>query len=95
MIASHDASRPNFSENTDLSEILFVARKLSSGETPGQCNYINLWRNPRTINEAIDLSHRIERLALNAASVEGAGVTSIHGLSGKLGEIVKGPSTAR
>ena len=34
VIASHDAERPNFSENTDLSEVLFIARKLSSGERP-------------------------------------------------------------
>lgn len=28
VIVSHDAERPNFSENTDLSEIMFIARKL-------------------------------------------------------------------
>lgn len=91
VIASHDAARPNFSENTDLSEILFIARKLSSGEKPGPTIYINLWRNPRTIHEAIDLANRIEHLSDNAVSVEGKGVTSIRGLSGKLGEIVTTP----
>ena len=31
IITSHDPSRPNFSENTDLSELLFIARKLNRG----------------------------------------------------------------
>lgn len=92
VIASHDAERPNFSENTNLSEVLFISRKLSSGEKPGQTTYINLWRNPRTIHEAIDLANRIEHLKGSAVSVEGIGVTSVHGLSGKLGEIVSAPA---
>ena len=49
VITSHDAERPNFSENTDLSELLFIARRLYAGETTGATAYINLWRNPRTI----------------------------------------------
>lgn len=91
VITSHDAERPNFSENTDLSEVLFIARKLSAGETPGPTTYINLWRNPRTIHEAVDLANRIEHLTSNALAVDAAGVTSIRGLSGKLGEIVTTP----
>lgn len=91
VVASHDSDRPNFSENTDLSEVLFISRKLSSGEKPGPTVYINLWRNPRTIHEAIDLANRVEHLTTSAVSVEGAGVTSIRGSSGKLGEIVKTP----
>ena len=59
---------------------------------PGRTTYINLWRNPRTIHEAIDLANRIEDLTANAVPIEGAGVTSIRGLSGKLGEIVTAPA---
>ncbi len=59
VISSHDSERPNFSENTDLSEILFIARKLKPKEKPGRITYINLWRNPRSIHEAIDLAYRI------------------------------------
>ena len=92
VIASHDAERPNFSENTDLSEVLFVARKRDTGEGLVWTTYINLWRNPRTIHEAIDLADRIERLRLGAVSVEGVGVSSIRGLSEKLGEIFKAPT---
>ena len=92
VIASHDAERPNFSENTDLSEVLFIARKLNSGETPGRTTYINLWRNPRTIHEAIDLANRIEHVAASAVPIEGSGTTSIRGLSGKLGEVFTAPA---
>ena len=51
VITSHDFERPNFSENTDLSEILFIARRLRRKEKPGATNYVNLWRNPRTIHQ--------------------------------------------
>ncbi|HAO20528.1 MAG TPA: hypothetical protein DCQ37_08715, partial [Desulfobacteraceae bacterium] len=59
VIVSHDADRPNFSENTDLSEIMFVARKLKENEQAGETVYVNLWHNPRTIYEAMDIAERI------------------------------------
>lgn len=59
VITSHDSDRPNFSENTDLSELLFVARRLQPKEKPGQTVYVNLWRNPRSIHEAMDHATRI------------------------------------
>jgi hypothetical protein len=43
LIVSHDPTRWHFSENTDLSETLFVARKASDG---GGTLCLNLWRNP-------------------------------------------------
>jgi hypothetical protein len=91
VVASHDAERPNFSENTDLSEILFIARKLEGKETPGRTNYINLWRNPRSIHEAIDLAYRILHID-KLVSIEASGITTISGSSGKLGEITTMPA---
>jgi hypothetical protein len=91
VISSHDAERPNFSENTDLSEILFIARKKSGEEPEARTKYINLWRNPRSIHEALDLANRITR-ADEPVTVEGAGLTTIGGLSGKLGEIISLPA---
>ncbi len=93
VVASHDAERPNFSENTDLSEILFIARKLKENEKSGRTSYINLWRNPRSIHEAIDLAHRIVHLD-EPVSIESAGITTISGPSGKLGEITTMPAAA-
>ena len=61
VITSHDSERPNFSENTDLSEILFIARKLRPKEKAGLTVYVNLWRNPRSIHESLDLAARVAR----------------------------------
>jgi hypothetical protein len=59
VITSHDSERPNFSENTDLSEILFIARRLERNEKAGATAYVNLWRNPRSIHEALDSATRV------------------------------------
>jgi hypothetical protein len=91
VIASHDAERPNFSENTDLSEILFIARKREMSETPDLTTYINLWHNPRSIHESLDLANRIELLK-SPVSVEGLGLTTIRSSTAKLGEIVTIPA---
>jgi type I restriction-modification system DNA methylase subunit len=59
VITSHDAERPNFSENTDLSELLFIARRLPPKEKGRNVTiYVNLWRNPRSIHEALDHAAR-------------------------------------
>lgn len=91
VVASHDAERPNFSENTDLSEILFIARKLGPGEKPGETRFINLWRNPRSIHEAIDLANRIDQVKA-PISVLDVGHTSVRGPSSKIGEVVTTPA---
>lgn len=90
VVSSHDASRPNFSENTSLSEILFIARKLGQEEKPEHTKYVNLWRNPRSIHEALDLANRITNTD-NAASVEGKGITTLNSSTIKLGEIIHAP----
>jgi hypothetical protein len=59
VITSHDPDRTNFSENTDLSELLFIARKLKKGEKAGATRYVALKRNPTTIHEALDMASRI------------------------------------
>lgn len=90
VIASHDPERPNFSENTSLSEVLFIARKLMPDETTKDTTYINLWRNPRSIHEALDLAVRI--LAAQPTSIGNVGFTAISSHAGKLGEVVSAPA---
>ena len=91
VISSHDAERPNFSENTDISEVLFIARRkeAKTANHPEQTVYVNLWKNPRTIHEALDMSDRI--ISTPAAEVGGSGVQSIRSPHGMLGEIVCTP----
>lgn len=91
VVSSHDPQRSCFSENTDISEILFIARKLEKGEEAGATTYINLWRNPRTIYDALDLAGRITSLK-SATSMSSVGSTSIRGSSEKIGEVVSLPS---
>jgi hypothetical protein len=94
VVSSQDAERQNFSENTDLSEVLFIARKLDEGEAAGRTTFINLWRNPRSIHEAIDLANRIVHID-DQAQLEGAGISVIRGPSGKLGEVVSFPPVSK
>lgn len=91
VVSSHDPDRPNFSENTDLSEILFIARKKELAEPPNTTTYINLWHNPRSIHEALDLANRI--IAPNTHDAEGTETVSILSPHGKLGEIVHLPES--
>lgn len=91
VVASHDAETPNFSENTALSELLFVARRLTHDEKPARTTYINLWRNPQSIHEALDLVARIAA-AGSPARIEDAGFATIPGEGRKLGEVVGLPA---
>jgi hypothetical protein len=91
VISSHDAERPNFSENTDLSEILFIARKFDGSEKPGNTTYVSLWRSPRTIHEALDFANRIEQMK-TVVSIDDVGITTIRNYNGKLAEVVLTPA---
>jgi len=91
VITSHDPERTNFSENTDLSEVLFIARRLERKEKAGTTIYVNLWRNPRTIHEALDHATRI---AAEISAIDGrVGQTrTIPSPGGVLGEITSLPA---
>lgn len=93
VITSHDAERPNFSENTDLSELLFIARRLDGPEKNGLTAYVNLWRNPRTIHEALDLATRVRAACDEVAGHPGTS-TVVRLKSAVLGEAVALPAPA-
>jgi hypothetical protein len=63
VVVSHEANHWNFSENTDLSEVLVVARKsakrAAGRDTKVVC--VNLWRNPRNAVEALTLSRTLTK----------------------------------
>lgn len=97
IIASHDPDRWNFSENTDLSEVLVVARKLDSPNhrnappPPDQkvvC--LNLWKSPTSVVDALAISYAINRDG--APDIEtGQGAQEISMGDTKLGEAVTVP----
>jgi hypothetical protein len=90
VIVSHEAERPNFSENTDLSEIMIIARKLKSGERPGRMTVVNLWANPKTIYEGMALADLISHT--KPALVEGSVIAAVQNAEGrKLAEVVSMP----
>ncbi len=58
VISSHDPARWNFSENTDLSEVMIIARKRKRRETNAivarqTTQFINLWKNPTSSAHAL------------------------------------------
>jgi N-6 DNA Methylase len=91
VITSHDSERPNFSENTDLSEILFIARRLKPKEKAGSTIFVNLWRNPRSIHEALDHATRIES-AIKAIQGKSDRTHIIQSPGGVLGEMTTLPA---
>lgn len=63
VVASHEADHWNFSENTDLSEVLVVARKKEAGRASegGATTFVNLWLNPATSADALGAAAAILR----------------------------------
>lgn len=61
VVVSHEPDHWNFSENTDLSEALLVARRLYEGEEADASPvvFVNLWRNPGSPVEALTIAHAI------------------------------------
>ena len=96
MVVSHDPSQWNFSENTDLSEILVVARKRLEEELIGdaQTTCVNLCRNTKTPVDALSLADAILQNApadVEGNTSSGSGVTVITVNGSKYGEMVKLP----
>jgi type I restriction-modification system DNA methylase subunit len=80
----------NFSENTDLSEILLVARKRRTEEEAGFTIFANLWRKPKNELESIHLGSQLKQLHQSAAlyNIENSNVSQ-HSLKlqgAKIGE---------
>lgn len=62
LIASHDPERWNFSESTDLSEVLLVASKKSGqSDKKHYVTAVNLWRNPTTSFEALAIANSLAK----------------------------------
>jgi len=56
IVASHEPNHWNFSENTDLSEVLVVARKREAPADEERVTCVNLWRQPRNSVEALTIA---------------------------------------
>jgi hypothetical protein len=98
VIVSHDAERWNFSESTDLSEVLLIATKLESVNGNGngipanghQVVVINLWHNPRTALEALAIEVSLKKDGIPDL-IDQQGVFSIRLGRQKVGEAITYP----
>lgn len=64
LIVSHDPAQWNFSENTNLSEVLAIAKK-NNGQKPNindpaQVVCVNLWKNPQTATQALSIAYSLQ-----------------------------------
>ncbi len=63
VVVSHDPEQWNFSENTNLSEALLVARRRSGAQPEERTVFINLWHNPRNSVEALSVAWQTQASA--------------------------------
>ena len=91
IVSSHDPERWNFSENTDLSEILLVAVKENgnSNHLEAPVVSVNLWRNPTTTFDALSIFYAIDQST--PFLDEGNGVTPVMIGDNKVGESIAIP----
>ncbi len=69
VVTSHEPDHWNFSENTDLSEVLTVAQRVASRtdtenpceDPPSRTTFINLWQNPRNSIEALTIASAVRQ----------------------------------
>jgi hypothetical protein len=97
IVSSHDAERWSFSENTDLSEVLLVARKRKPDE-PGSpfcaCRFVNLWVNPKGAAEALAVAEALSATApalIGNTSEPENGTASLIVGNRKFGEVLSIP----
>jgi len=92
LIVSQDPERWNFSENTSLSEVLVVAKKVgeSSAENLGHVTCVNLWKNPATSFESLSISQTISEKE-SPDIKDGQGALEIKIGESKVGEAVSIP----
>jgi hypothetical protein len=102
VVASHDPSKWSFSENTDLSEVMVVAKKKSLVEHSSTCapalftSFLNLTRNVKTSGEALAVAHALNMVtsiaALGTPSNPTHSVTEIKVGGQRFGELVTIPA---
>ncbi|MDE2717281.1 MAG: hypothetical protein OXI33_09720, partial [Chloroflexota bacterium] len=93
VIASHDSTRWNFSDSTDLSEALLIAtrRPTNGPDTEHRTTFVNLWLNPDGIVDA----HRIAEAAATTtpANIEDTGTALLEVDGRHVGEVVSIPES--
>ena len=93
-VSSHDPRPTSMSYDTDINEVLLIAKKLSKDAIPPKrARFVNLWRHPLTENEAYALVGAIRRAPSTLHRIDGPPVGGTPILLGndQWGEIVDSP----
>lgn len=89
IIVSHEPGSWNFSENTDLSECLIVAKRLGGKEDPGATKFINLWIRPKSSIEALTVANLVKSARGVKLDTE-TGITELRTNGKKFAEVILG-----
>lgn len=94
VITSHDPSRWNFSDSTDLSEALLVATRRPQGGNPEEhrTTFVNLWQNPDGVLDAHRMAQAVT--GTTAAKFEGSGAAMLEVDGKHVGEVLSIPETS-
>ena len=67
VVSSHDPEMRSMSYDTNIAEVLLVARRLQEGETPPKRGiFVNLWRAPRLVTDALAILNGVTSTAQGA-----------------------------
>lgn len=96
VVSSHDPRRYNFSDSTDLSEVLLIAtRRAGNGKAnkdrEGRTVFVNLWQNPDGIVDAHQTAQAIAATA--PANFEDSGTALLEVDGWHIGELVSMPES--
>jgi len=94
VVSSHDPEGQSLSFDTDIGEVMLVARKLrEDDEAPRRARFVNLWRRPEYAGEAEAILRQLRRLPNQQFSLEGPPVGNQELSLGaeKWGEVVDAP----
>ncbi len=98
VVASHDPRRYNFSDSTDLSEVLLIATrrpvngKVGKGKSPEtRTIFVNLWQNPGSVGDAHRVAQGIAATAAANFEDSGTGLLEVEGRH--IGELVSIPES--
>ena len=93
VIVSHDPTRWNFSDSTDLSEAMLIAtRRPENGDsTEHRTTFVNLWHNPKGVIDAHLIAESVNTTM--AARIEDSGTALIELDRDHVGEVVSIPES--
>ena len=87
VIVSHDPTRWNFSDSTDLSEALLIATRRAKKDKSEHCTtFVNLWQNPAGILDAHRMAQAVARR--RPARIEDRGTALLNVDGQHVGEMV-------